>query len=329
MTPNRLPAIPQAPSPSVPGDERRTPPALLADGPVTRRAMLVRTAQAAAAIAITRRLQSERIAEGSAPARHEIWDAHVHVAGVSGSVEQRVDRLLEYASRMGIDRLVVFMGTTFLPDPSPEQLRAQNDEVLRAIAHDPKRVLGMVYVNPKHRQASLRELDRCVGDGPMVGVKLWIAMECDRPELDPIVRRAVQLQVPLLQHAYDRVDKNLPGESRCADVATLALRHPDAVLICAHTGNDWERGIRAIRSAPNVYAEISGSDPTAGFVEMAVRELGAQRVLYGSDAGGRSFASQLAKVTSADLPEESRRLILGGNLRRLLGPILAAQGIPA
>jgi hypothetical protein len=62
-------------------------------------------------------------------------------------------------------------------------------------------------------------------------------------------------------------------------------------------------------------------------VEMAVRELGAERVLYGSDAGGRSFASQLAKVYSADIPVESKRLILRENLRRLLAPALAAKGM--
>lgn len=60
---------------------------------------------------------------------------------------------------------------------------------------------------------------------------------------------------------------------------------------------------------------------------MAVRELGAERVLYGSDAGGRSFASQLAKVLGADLPERARRLILAGNLKRLLRPILKAKGV--
>jgi predicted TIM-barrel fold metal-dependent hydrolase len=185
----------------------------------------------------------------------------------------------------------------------------------------------MVYLNPKHQEASLRELDRCVGDGPMVGIKLWIAMRCNAPELDPIVRRAVELKAPILQHAYDRVDGNWPGESSCADVAALATRHPDASFICAHTGNDWERGIRMIRTAKNVWSEVCGSDPTAGFVEMAVRELGAERVIYGSDAGGRSFASQLAKVLSAHLPAEAQRLILGGNLRRILAPILAQKGI--
>jgi predicted TIM-barrel fold metal-dependent hydrolase len=290
---------------------------------------MLRTSAQTAAIVAAGRLIQGRVskAAGAEPDSDAIWDAHTHLSGVSGTVEQRVDGLLAYADRMGIERLVVFMGTSFVADPSPDELRRQNDEVLRAIEHRPDRVLGMVYLNPKHTQASLDELQRCVADGPMIGVKLWIAMQCRHPELDPLVRRAVELQVPLLQHAYRRVDDNLPGESSPRDVAILADRHPDASFICAHTGNDWERGIRAIRAAPNVWAEICGSDPTAGFVEMAVRELGAERVIYGSDAGGRSFASQLAKVYSANLPDAARRLVLGGNLRRLLAPALAARGV--
>ena len=98
-------------------------------------------------------------------------------------------------------------------------------------------------------------------------------------------------------------------------------------FIAAHTGNDWERGVRAIRATKNVYAEICGSDPTAGMVEMAVREVGAERVIYGSDYGGRSFASQLAKVQGADISDHDKRLILGGNVARLLGPVFKAKGI--
>jgi hypothetical protein len=60
---------------------------------------------------------------------------------------------------------------------------------------------------------------------------------------------------------------------------------------------------------------------------MGVRELGAERVVYGSDAGGRSFASQLAKVMGAEIPETARKLILGANLRRLLTPILRMKGV--
>ena len=94
------------------------------------------------------------------------------------------------------------------------------------------------------------------------------------------------------------------------ELMQLAARHPEASIICGHSGGDWERGLRVIRPFKNVSADLAGSDPCAGFCEMAVRELGPERVIYGSDAGGRSFASQLAKVTDqAGLCALSVRLV--------------------
>jgi len=161
----------------------------------------------------------------------------------------------------------------------------------------------------------------------MVGVKLWVARRAEAPELDPIVGRAAELEAVVFQHTWMKVAGNLPGESTPMDLAALAARHPGASLICGHTGGDWERGIRAVRAHRNVAVDLAGGDPVAGITEMAVRELGAERVIYGSDAGGRSFATQLAKVQGADVPDEAKRLILAGNLKRLLGPILKAKGV--
>lgn len=260
--------------------------------------------------------------------KYEIWDAHTHLSGVPGDTpEQRLAKLLQYADRLGVSRLCVFMGMKFSYDPSPEDMRRQNDEVLRAVAQFPDRAFGFVYLNPHHTQASLDELNRCVANGPMVGVKLWVAEHCNAPSLDPIVGRAAELKAVVLQHTWLKITGNLPGESTPMDLAELAARHPDATFIAAHTGGDWEQGIRAIRPFPNVYSELCGGDPTAGFTEMAVRELGATRVLYGSDAGLRGFASQLAKVMGAAVSESDRRLILAENLKRILRPILASKGI--
>ncbi len=50
-------------------------------------------------------------------------------------------------------------------------------------------------------------------------------------------------------------------------------------------------------------------------------------MIYGSDAGGRSFASQLAKVQGANIPELAKKLILGENLKRMLTPILERKGV--
>ncbi len=261
-------------------------------------------------------------------ASFEIWDLHCHFNGVPGTTpEARLGHLLEFADRLGIARLCVFMGMEWSYDPSPEKLRLDNDQVLRAISHFPGRAFGFVYLNPKQTRASLDELNRCVADGPMVGVKFWVAQHCNAPELDPLIARAAELKALVFQHTWLKLTGNLPGESTPMELAELAARHPNANIVCGHSGGDWERGLPAIRPHRNVYADLAGGDPTAGFTEMAVRELGAERVLYGSDVGGRSFASQLGKIFGAKIPNSAKRLICGENLKRLLRPILASKGI--
>jgi hypothetical protein len=236
-------------------------------------------------------------------------------------------QLVKYADRMGIARLCVYMGMTWSYDPSPAELRHGNDEVLQALSHWHDRAFGFVYVNPKHVEQSVAEIDRCVRDGPMVGVKLWVAQRANAPELDPIVARAAELGAVVFQHTWIKATGNLAGESTPMELAELAARHPRAAIICGHTGGDWELGIRAVRPHRHVAVDLAGGDPVAGITEAAVRELGAERVLYGSDAGGRSFASQLAKVTGAEISDDAKKLILAGNLKRLLGPILTRKGV--
>ena len=259
----------------------------------------------------------------------EIWDVHCHLASplTGGTPEARLGRLLEVADRMGIARLCVYMGMKWSYDPSPENFHEQNDQVLAAIKKYPDRAFGFAYINPKHPGESLDEINRCIADGPMVGVKLWVAMRANAPELDPIVERATELKAVIFQHTWLKIAGNLPGESTPMDLATLAARHPNAKIICGHTGGDWEQGVRAVRTQPNICVDLGGGDPVAGITEMAVRELGATRVIYGSDAPGRSFASQLAKVHGADIANEAKNQILAANLKRLLKPILADKGI--
>ena len=259
-----------------------------------------------------------------------IWDMHTHLDGLlRGTPEARMGTLVRHMDRLGIERIILSQGyDQYIRHPTPEQVREENNRVMRAVRHFPDRAYGSVYLSPMNVDFCLEEIDRCVRDGPMIGIgELETDVRCNSPALDPIVERAVALKVPILQHTWIKTNGNEPGESTPYDLVELAKRHPEAQFICGHTGGNWELGIRAIRDVKNVCAGIAGSDPTSGFVEMAVRELGAERVVYGSDAGGRSFASQLAKVMGAEVPDSAKELILGGNVRRLLRSILEAKGL--
>lgn len=254
-----------------------------------------------------------------------IWDVHSHLGSLPGDTpEERMAVLVRHMDRLGIERLILSQGyEEYVSHATPDQIRIENDRVMRAVRRFPDRAYGSLYLNPEDVDFSLKEFNRCIRDGPMVSIgEIQTDVLCSSPALDPIVERAIAMNVPILQHTWMKAGRNEPGESTPYDVVELAKRHPNAKIICGHTGGNWELGIRIIRATKNVYADLAGSDPTSGFTEMAVRELGAERVIYGSDVGGRSFASQVAKVVGAEISDDDKKLILGGNMRRLLQPVL-------
>lgn len=246
-----------------------------------------------------------------------IWDAHCHLGRAEAPSAARAAELLKVARRMGIEKVTFCMGLTpHLANPTPAELITKNNEMMAALDAFPKETLGLVYVNPLHVGASLNEIDRCLKHPRVIGLKLWIACRCNEARLDPLVHAAEKHHATIHQHVWDKTPGNSDNESRPADLAELARRHPQTQFIAMHTGGSWENGIRALRGTPNVSAELAGSEPTSGFAEMAVRELGPDRVIWGSDAGGRSFASQLAKVIGADLTPAVKQKLLADNYRQ-------------
>ena len=246
-----------------------------------------------------------------------IIDAHAHI-GVPLDTPKRTQHLLDVAERFDIQWLCLSMGPRVYVNPTRQQVRASNDHVLKLMRRWPQRFAGYCYLNPRHGRFSLDELVRCV-DGGMCGIKLWISCACNHRAVYPIVEHAIELAVPILQHTWKITAGNEDYHSEPKQMAELAERYPQASLIMAHAGGNWQYGVRAIRHCPNVCIDTSGGNPVDGMLEMALEQLGPDRILFGSDAQDRSFASQLARVDSARMSNRARNLILRDNARRLLG----------
>lgn len=260
----------------------------------------------------------------------KIWDLHIHPEGerIPGrTLAEKVENLLRIADRMGIERLGLFL-----------ELEKYEKEIEPLFARHRDRLFGFIWMTlwnvPLADNIAL--MNRWIAGGPLIGIKMGgYSGICSVPAYDPVFTHAASLKAVIYIHTWLKVGgdpphpggQNLPQESRPQDVAVLAARHPGIPLICGHTGGDWELGIRAVRPHKNVSVEIGGGFPARGQVEMAVRELGAERIIYGSDVSGRGFASQLAKVYGAAISEREKELIFSGNLRRLLAPIARAKGL--
>jgi hypothetical protein len=261
--------------------------------------------------------------------RFRPWDQHSHLGSVPGDTpEERMAFLVKCMDRVGVERLLLSQGYSTEMNPNPPEVFIQeNDRVMAAVKAFPDRAYGALFITARLPELSLQEIDRCIVNGPMVTIgEIEADARCNVPGMDPIAERAIELEVPILQHEWLKTTGNGVNESTPFDVVELAKRHPKLQIVCAHSGGNWELAIREMRSTKNVYAGLAGFDPTSGMVEMAVRELGPERIIWGSDVGGRSFASQLSKVLDADVPDSYKELMLGGNIRRLLTPIFKRKG---
>jgi predicted TIM-barrel fold metal-dependent hydrolase len=251
-----------------------------------------------------------------------IIDGHVHTIAADGVVsDATVARLLALADRAGIDRMVHMfdLGVAPGPDPTIDEVRRSNDIGISLVRRHPKRFAAFCYLNPAHPKTDLMaEIDRCVVEGPARGIKLWISVHADDPRLDPIMKRAAKLKVPVLHHAWYKVNGFVHNESSPPEIATLARRHPKVPIVMAHLAGVGIRGLHDVADCPNVLVDTSGGQPHAGLVEAAVDILGPNRVVFGSDWPVRDLAVQRARVDGADLDDAEREAVLGITWQRLL-----------
>jgi len=247
-------------------------------------------------------------------------DFHSHVDGKDGKLDEAsCDQLIEAADKLGIDKMCC---SRPIPRgmPEPDEIRECNDYVLQAMKRHPDRIFGLCFLVPGWYRESLEELDRCLDQG-MIGIKLYNQYRINDPAVFPIIEKAIDLQIPILEHAGHPVDSTTrqrqPNISDGVHFADLARRYPEAMLVMGHIGGggDWEWSLQAIVETPSVYADTSGSVIDEGMIEYAVRLLGAERLLFACDM---SEEAGVGKILAADITEEEREAIFWRNADAIL-----------
>ncbi len=230
-------------------------------------------------------------------------------------------QLIRRARAHGIEHIVVLGDVLgFGRQPNEAQLRTINDETFWLMRHYPGYVTGFCHLNPVlGERAVTREVERCVARG-FRGIKLEIANNARDASMRPVMVAAEKHNLVVLQHAWSMTKiRQRSFHTDPEDVALLAKRFPRVRIIMAHLTGCGVRGVLAVKDCGNLFIDTSGAAPEAGLVEYAVAQLGADRVLYGSDVPIRDFAVALARVTGTQLDAATKRKILRENARKLLG----------
>lgn len=246
-------------------------------------------------------------------------DCHVHLPMARICPLERVPDVMDAAAHAGIHRMwnlgdVMRYGY----HPSAAQIRDINDSTVAVQRLYGDRLAWLCFLNPENAPDFLRaEMTRCFAAG-CIGVKLEASVLCDDSRLEPILEFLAPRRGILLQHSWILADGGSGiATSLPAHVARMAAKAPAVRIVMAHLTGIGKRGVMDIADSPNVRIDTSGGQPVAGLVEFAVEHLGAERVLYGSDAPGRDFASQVGRITGSRLAEPTLAHVCGGNAARL------------
>jgi predicted TIM-barrel fold metal-dependent hydrolase len=238
-----------------------------------------------------------------------VIDAHCHAGkgdGLTGpwNTAAPLTHYLRRATAAGIDR-------TVLLSVFHSNYRVANHQVARLVASRPERFYGFAMVHPVRDRGRIGVLiQEAVRRYGFCGIKVH---RRDGRITREVCEVAKTFALPVL---YDVV-----GE--VAVVELLATEYPEVAFIIPHLGSfadDWRAQLALIDHLvrhPNVYADTSGVR-RFDLLQQAVRRAGARKILFGSDGPWLHPGVELAKVHALGLPAADERLVLGGNLLRLL-----------
>ena len=243
----------------------------------------------------------------------KIIDMHAHLW--LNRVESCKLKIMRSIEKYGIEE--VFVSTLGGTHPDLRTVEAINDATYKFAKEEPKHIKAYTYISPEHPN-TLDVIRRGVEDHGVVGVKLWVSEPCDSECMDEISRLIIGYNIPLLIHATTRATtRPILTESTSVNVRNLALRFPELKIVMAHVDGNCYRGAQNVRGIDNVYVDFSGGTGRAGEVEYTVSQLGADKVLFGTDLSECSFAVPYGRLLEAKISDADKEKILYKNTMKL------------
>lgn len=194
----------------------------------------------------------------------------------------------------------------------------RGNEMLMESVDAMKGVYGWAVVNPLVPE-SLAQAREMLRHPKILGIKVHPEEHVYpiREYGEKIYEFAADAGCPIITHSGE-------ANSMPEDFCVFANRYPTVKTICSHLGCGWdgsfEHQLIAIEqnTADNLYTDTSSAKSVmANLLEYAVKRIGSERILFGTDNGYYFSPSQRIRVDGADLSDDDKLNILYRNALRI------------
>jgi predicted TIM-barrel fold metal-dependent hydrolase len=248
--------------------------------------------------------------------------------------EDTSDELLTHMDWHGVDMTVIYPGASMCP----------NDEIAKVVARAPDRLIGFAkygkymppFASPQEDKAAMDEVEHGLRDLKLRGVG---EVSCEQwwpfpPEtvvkmLYPIFEICQRYSAPVIVHAH--AGGGAKNVNYCnPEIFEPVIRDfPRTPLILNHMGGARRDFFDAAMDMAKRYDNVrfNTSQTTPENLTVAVREIGAERIFFGTDWYALDMPetrevsqhrNQLAIVEKAKMSDRERELVLGESIAAFL-----------
>jgi len=193
-----------------------------------------------------------------------------------------------------------------------------NEETQKAVNEFPDRLIGTVWVNPHEGKKAVAQIYDYITHHNFKGIKLQPlahAFVANEPIVYPIAQAAENLNVPLFIHCGH------PPYSLPWSIAQLAEAFPKIKIVMVHMGHGHgvyiQASIDMAKKYPNLYLETSGM-PMHTKIQEAYEQVGANRVLFGTDIPLHHPSVEIQKILVSGLNKSQLEDVFYNNIKKLL-----------
>jgi predicted TIM-barrel fold metal-dependent hydrolase len=223
-----------------------------------------------------------------------------------------------------VDKSVIFG----FPWKNPETFKMHNDHIMAMVQKYPHRFTGLGCFDPSAGHA-VAETERCL-DGGLAGIGELAFYQAGIGEsaleqLAPIMKMCADRDLPVLIHTNEPVGHVYHGKTpiTLAQIYRLIKRFSETKIVLAHWGGGlffyslMKRDVK--ETLTNVFFDTAASpylyDPE--IYQFAVRLLGVDKILFGSDYPLLPPARYFGEMRETGLTKPQIDKICGGNAEKL------------
>ncbi|MBO9606948.1 MAG: amidohydrolase family protein [Paenibacillaceae bacterium] len=251
-----------------------------------------------------------------------VLDSHTHIiedGGETGSglpmIGGNVDGMIALYRSIGITKMSVapWVGVNGGDTAAGNRIAE--------IARDryPDEVEAFVRIDPNYGEDVEAEARKWHMEKGFRGMKPYYYNE-HIPYTDPVY--APWWKVGNSLRLYALVDPALQSDEQFMEqIDTLAALYPEVSIFMDHGGRALDIAVKYAQVAkkhPHVSIQLTYTSVTLGAIEYLVKEVGAGKVLFGTDSSMRDPRPQLGWLAYANISPEAKRAIFGGNFAAIL-----------